>query len=234
MSEILIFRFVDNEGPGYLLDFLAGRGIAHRLIAIDAGEPVPQSIDSAVGLVFMGGPMSVNDSLPWIAPILHLIEEGQKRQLPMLGHCLGGQLLAKALGAEVRANPQREIGWFDVEHHGVAIPEPYTALPRQFLAFHWHGETFAIPDGAIPLYRSAACDNQAFMLGSSLGLQFHVEMQAPMVADWARAYRAQLQDPSAAVQNPESMLVDLEQRIQRLNQVADQIYSAWLGVGLQP
>jgi len=228
MSEILIFRFVANEGPGYLQEFLARRSVPYRVIPIDSGAPVPESIDSAAGLVFMGGPMSVNDPLPWIPPVLHLIRTGQSRGMPMLGHCLGGQLLAKALGAEVTTNPVREIGWFDVSSAEHPVPERYQSLPESFLAFHWHGETFGIPEGAKSLYSSVACSNQAFTLGNSLALQFHVEMQAPMVIDWTSAYQQELQRDSVAVQDQAELTTDLDDRIRKLNKVADQIYSAWL------
>ena len=230
MSELLIFRFVANEGPGYLQDFLEHKNIGHRIVAIDAGEPVPESIDSVAGLVFMGGPMSVNDPLPWIPHTLALIRHAQSRNLPMLGHCLGGQLLAKALGANVGANVKREIGWFNIERLSAPVPDRYAQLPQQFCAFHWHGETFALPEGSTPLYRSAACDNQAFALGNTLALQFHVEMQAAMIHDWAHAYRDELKDDSDAVQDPAEFTADLSLRVAQLNRVADQIYSSWLNL----
>ncbi len=228
MSELLIFRFVANEGPGYLQDFLQRNRVPYRIIAVDAGEPVPESIDSASGLVFMGGPMSVNDPLPWIPRVLGLIQHAQARQLPMLGHCLGGQLLAKALGAEVGANETREIGWFNIDRRPEFSLQRYAHLPQRFCAFHWHGETFGLPEGSTPLYRSAACQNQAFALGNALAMQFHVEMQAPMVSDWARAYRDELKDNSHSVQDLAELTADLPQRVIRLNRAADQIYRAWL------
>lgn len=226
----MIFRFVANEGPGYLGDFLDRRGLRYRLVAIDAGEPVPQSIAGAAGLVFMGGPMSVNDPLPWIAPVLDLARAGKQQQIPMLGHCLGGQLIAKAFGATVGANPVREIGWFDTTRLQTAPPGLYAELPDRFCAFHWHGETFTLPSGAIPLYRSEACSNQAFLCGTALALQFHVEMQAPMVLDWIEANPHEFVRPSPAVQDPEQMTADLGARIEALHEVADRFYSAWLGL----
>ena len=111
MQPILIFRHAPHEGPGYLADYLDRRGLPHRLIRIDQGDPVPTSLDGIPGLVFMGGPMSVNDPLSWIPKVLNLIRQAVAADLPVLGHCLGGQLISKALGGVITKNPVKEIGW---------------------------------------------------------------------------------------------------------------------------
>src|SRR3989338_10047944 len=104
MKPIAIFRHISNEGPGYLAEFLDERQIPWELIAIDAGDAVPHSAEAYSGLVFMGGPMSVNDALPWIPPVLALIRDAVAGDVPVLGHCLGGQLISRALGATVSRN----------------------------------------------------------------------------------------------------------------------------------
>ena len=114
MKPIAIFRHAAAEGPGYLAEFLDTQQIPWRLIAIDAGNAVPRSAEAYSGLVFMGGPMSVNDDLPWIPPVLALIREAVATDIPVLGHCLGGQLISKALGGTVSRNPVKEIGWGEV------------------------------------------------------------------------------------------------------------------------
>ncbi len=114
MKEIAIFRHAASEGPGYLAEFLARRGRPHRLIRIDRHDPLPSSIAGFSALVFMGGPMSVNDDLPWIPPVLESIRRAVAADLPVLGHCLGGQLISKALGGGVTRNPVKEIGWLPV------------------------------------------------------------------------------------------------------------------------
>jgi GMP synthase-like glutamine amidotransferase len=128
-------------------------------------------------LIVMGGPMSVNDEteLPWLRDEKQFIREAIRSGLPVLGVCLGSQLIASALGARVYRNAQKEIGWFPVE----AVPTDADVFhfPGGFQAFHWHGETFDLPPGAIRLARSAACANQAFQVGRrTLGLQFHLEV----------------------------------------------------------
>jgi GMP synthase-like glutamine amidotransferase len=105
MRPIAIFRHAPSEGPGYFASYLERKAITWRLVPLDAGQAVPRSARGFAGLVFMGGPMSVNDDLPWINPVLHLIADAVRQDVPVLGHCLGGQLVARAFGGEVRAAP---------------------------------------------------------------------------------------------------------------------------------
>jgi GMP synthase-like glutamine amidotransferase len=181
MRPIAIFRHLDIEGPGYLAEFLDARCIPWTLIAIDAGMTQPESPEAYSGLVFMGGPMSVNDDLPWIAASLDLIRQAVDRDIPVLGHCLGGQLIAKALGGTVSRNPVKEIGWHSVSVADLPEARAWFGNIRQFSAYHWHGETFSLPDGATHLLSSQHCRNQAFAIGKHLALQCHVEMTEPMI-----------------------------------------------------
>lgn len=231
MGEIWIFRHVDCEGPGYLAEVLHAAGVPWRLIAIDKDQPVPGDLTGALGLVFMGGPMSVNDPLPWIDAECRLIQEAVARDLPVLGHCLGGQLISKALGGTVRANPEREIGWHEVtcQREAATAAAWLTDIPDRFLAYHWHGETFSIPDGATPILASARCPRQGFVTGRTLALQCHIEMTAPMVREWAHRYRDELSDDAPGVQDEAGMVCDLDGRIAALQAVARRLYQRWLG-----
>ncbi len=128
-------------------------------------------------LIIMGGPMSVNDEqkYPWLITEKQCIREAISMGIPVLGICLGAQLIASALGARVYNNRVKEIGWFPVE--SLSIPNHVFSFPVEFMAFHWHGETFDLPEGAIRLARSAACEQQAFQIKQNvIGLQFHVEI----------------------------------------------------------
>jgi len=229
MRPVLIFRHITCEGPGYLADFLSARDIAYDIISIDDGDQVPDSLDGVAGLVFMGGSMSVNDPLPWIADELALIRKAHAENLPVLGHCLGGQLISKALGGKVMPNPVKEIGWHPVSR--IMNNESMTwlgELPEVYEVFHWHGETFTIPDGATQLLQSRFCSNQAFVIGNTLALQCHVEMTAMMVKEWLSFYSNDMPKSSASVQSKKEILVDLDKRIRSLQMVADQLYTRWL------
>ncbi len=229
MKPLYIFRHIACEGPAYLATVLERKAIPWQLVAIDAGEPVPESIDGCSGLVLMGGPMSVNDDLPWIGQELALIRAAQAAGLPVLGHCLGGQLISKALGGAVTANPVKEIGWYPVRKSGTAAAARWLAgLPEEMTLFHWHGETFSIPAGAELILENDTCAHQAFAIGNTLALQCHVEMEAPMVAEWAALYNDEIKHPSATVQSAAEMTADLDRRIAGAQQVADMLYERWL------
>lgn len=229
MKPVLIFRHTECEGPGYLADFLVRHHRPYRELHIDRGDAVPASPDGAAGLVFMGGPMSVNDDLPWIEPELALIRRASTAGVPVLGHCLGGQLIARALGAEVSPNPTKEIGWHEV--HRVDAPV-IPGLPRRFQAFHWHGETFSIPEGGVRILASDHCANQAFITKQAVALQFHIEVTGPMVQEWTRLYASDIQQPPTgpvpAIQPPDRLLGDLTGRIAALHRLADLIYHFWI------
>ncbi len=226
---ILISRHVAHEGPGYLATFLERHGIAYRVVKIDENEPLPPSIAGFSALVFMGGPMSVNDDLPWIAPALALIREAMETSKPVLGHCLGGQLISKALGGVVSRNPVREIGWLPVQRVRNAQADTWLGgLPDEFDVFHWHGETFSIPSGAARILGSAGCANQGFVIDNALALQCHVEMTADLVRLWARTGREEIAQTSATVQDEAQMTADLEARVAQLHRAADVLYERWI------
>lgn len=229
MKEIAIFRHAASEGPGYLAEFLARRGRPHRLIRVDRHDPVPSSIDGFSALVFMGGPMSVNDDLPWIPPVLESIRRAVAADLPVLGHCLGGQLISKALGGGVTRNPVKEIGWLPVRRvNGPLAADWLDDLPGEFEVFHWHGETFSIPPGATRILASRDCANQAFVIGKTLAFQCHIEMTADMVREWARLGVEEVARTCATIQDPASMTAGLDERVKCLQAIADIFYDRWL------
>jgi len=229
MRPLTIFRHIACEGPAYLAEVLDRHAIPWRLVRIDEDEPVPDSLADSSGLVFMGGPMSVNDPLPWIEQELALIHRAQAENMPVLGHCLGGQLICKALGGTISANTVKEIGWHSVRKCNTPAAEKWLAdLPDETTLFHWHGETFSIPDGAEVILESEHCPHQAFAIGNTLALQCHVEMMPPMVTEWAALYAHELQETSTTVQSAEQMTTNLSARILEAQQVADIIYERWL------
>jgi GMP synthase-like glutamine amidotransferase len=177
----------------------------------------------------MGGAMSVNDDLPWIAPVLELMREAVRKDLPLLGHCLGGQLMSKALGGAVRVNPHKEIGWGEVRVCDNGVARDWLGDLASFETFQWHGETFSIPPGGTRVLENAHCANQAFAMGKHFAMQCHVEMTEELVRSWmasgAEEMRAAASSP--AVQESHEIEKDLEARLDRLHQVADRIYDRW-------
>ena len=234
MKPLLVFRHIDCEGPGYFGTVLERYRIPWRLIRVDEGERIPSTLEGTSGLVFMGGPMSVNDSLPWIQDELALIRAAADRGLPVLGHCLGGQLISKALGGNVAANPVKEIGWHAVTRTDSAAATAWlNELPHKFDAFHWHGETFSLPAGAQPLLSSRFCRHQAFVLNNTLALQCHIEMTADMVREWAVRYRDETLRPDESVQSETQLTEHLEEKITKLHASADILYKRWLAALLR-
>lgn len=230
MKPVAIFRHSPIEGPGHLAAFLDARNVPWKLVAIDAGDAVPDAVDAFSGLVFMGGPMSVNDDRPWIAPVLDRIRAAVDAGVPVLGHCLGGQLMAKALGGVVTRNAVKEIGWGDVtvDDHPTAR-EWFGPDVRRFLAFHWHGETFSLPPGAVRLMSSAHCDRQGFALGPHLAMQCHVEMTPALIDAWCEHGADEIAgSPGPAVQSPDEIRADMGTRVAALHSVAERLYEQWL------
>ncbi len=230
MKPVAIFRHNPGEGPGYFATFLDGHSVPWRLVKIDEGAAVP-AIKNFSGLCFMGGPMSVNDDLPWLPPTFASIRQAVALGIPVIGHCLGGQLMSKALGGTVTKNPVKELGWGEVTTTDPVARDWLGDLER-FEAFHWHGETFSIPPGATRVLKSPWCDNQAFVLGPHLGMQCHVEMTEAMIRLWNRAWTEENAVPSPSVQTPEQMYERMEARIAAMRNAADRLYERWLtGLG---
>jgi GMP synthase-like glutamine amidotransferase len=229
VQPVAIFRHAPTEGPGHFATYLDRQGVPWRLIAIDAGEAVPASPSAFSGLAFMGGPMSVNDDLPWITQVLRLIRQAVALDIPVLGHCLGGQLMAKALGGVVTRNPVKEIGWGEVRTVPSPVTQDWFGDIERFPAFHWHGETFSIPPAAVRILESAHCANQAFALGKHLALQCHVEMTEAMIHTWCEVGAEEIaQAASPAVQTPEQIHAETPQRLAAMRAVAERLYGHWI------
>jgi GMP synthase-like glutamine amidotransferase len=230
MKPIAIFRHAYSEDPGYFSELLDAHHLDWVLIAIDEGDAVPVRASDFSGLVFMGGPMSVNDDLPWVAPVLALIRDAVAHDVPVLGHCLGGQLMSKALGGSVSRNAIKEIGWGEVKVDGHHEASAWFGELRSFDAFHWHGETFSLPPGAAHLLSSTHCTNQAWSMGKHLALQCHVEMTDAMIANWCEIGAGEIAEnlTSPGVQTAQQMRDESAEKLPLLHRVAAALYSRWL------
>ncbi len=230
MKPVAIFRHYRSEGPGYFAIALERLGLPWQLVRIDAGEPVPSDPRAYSGIAFLGGPMSVNDPLPWIVSVLGLIRAAVRADVPVIGHCLGGQLMAAALGGVVTPNRVREIGWGEVTVANTPLAKHWFGSDAgSFTSFHWHGETFSVPAGAQPVLSSPYCANQAFVLGKHIGMQCHVEMTAELIEAWCRSGAKEIaENPGPAVQTPDEILRNFDRRLAQLHALADRIYARWV------
>ncbi len=186
--RVLVFRHVPFEGLGLIETALHAGGVDFDYC--DLYRPGASMPDSAGydGLIFMGGPMSVSDDLPFIAAEMRLIERAAAAGVPILGVCLGSQMIAKALGGRVYRNAKKEIGWYDIHITDAGQRDPlFRDLSSVERVFHWHGDTFDLPSGAERLAFSELTYNQAYRIGRSIyGLQFHLEVTPEMIVNWTK------------------------------------------------
>ncbi|MDR2637076.1 MAG: type 1 glutamine amidotransferase [Zoogloeaceae bacterium] len=202
------------------------------MIALDRGESPPQTAEDFSGLCCMGGPMSVNDDLPWIDPVCALIRDAAARDIPVIGHCLGGQLIAKAFGGEVRGNPCSEIGWSRMTGNTDETSRRWLGAfaGTTMDIFQWHGETFSLPEEAVLLASSEACPRQMFAIGPHLAMQGHVEMLPEMIAAWCAHWEEDTAHlaPQPTVQTPRAIHAGTAEKLPALRRLADQLYGVWI------
>lgn len=219
-----VLKHVSFEGPGNIEPWLRSRGARiseHRIFETPA-LPAVEDVDL---LIVMGGPMSVNDEAdhPWLVTEKRFIREVIAADKAVIGICLGAQLIANALGARVYPNAEKEIGWFPVYAAPAHAKQSLFSFPAQTDAFHWHGETFDLPEGATRLARSAACENQAFQVGRRvIGLQFHLET----TEESARAIVENCSDelvPARYVQTEQAILSVEARRYRAINALMAQV-----------
>jgi len=232
-KPIAVFRYSDTEGPGHFATFLDAQRLPWTLVALDEGDPVPASSEAFAGLGFMGGPMSANDELEWTQPVLALMRDAMARGVPMIGHCLGGQMMARAAGGKVSRNPVKEIGWNRVRVEDTPLARAWFGDDvREFVTFQWHGETFTIPPGGERILTGEHCPNQAYVLDDRhLGLQCHVEMTPEMIASWIGSGAGEVKEnlASPAVQPVERIVADMPGRLPVLSSTAERLYRRWAG-----
>lgn len=233
MKPVAIFQHDPLQRPGYLLQYLDELGIASRIIRPDEHDDVPRTARFFSGIVFLGSDQSVNDDLPWIASELRLAGDAIACDVPVLGHCFGGQLLARALGAEVHRSARPEIGWSRLRTTPAA--SAVFGTNAQVLAFNWHYETFAIPRGAIRILFGEHCLNKGFVSGRNLAFQSHLEVTEEIVRGWCTAHRAELGAASGpAVQSEADILACLPERIATVHASARRAYARWAAPMIRP
>lgn len=193
--SVLILKNIAAEGPGTIADFLVEKGIPYRIVELET-ETIPEAGEFDT-LVIMGGPMSVNDNIPYIRREEELVREFISKGKRVFGVCLGAQIMAKAFGAAVYVGPQKEIGWYDIELTGegerdplmrqLAASEASDTVSKKVKVFQWHGETFDIPAGAERIASSELYPNQAFKFTEkAYAFQFHIEVTKELIYEWLK------------------------------------------------
>jgi len=217
------FQHDPYERLGYIETWLNEQGGHTTVTRFFESDPLPEP-SQVDFLIVMGGPMSVNDQdkFPWLAQEKEFLRRWIQSGKPVLGVCLGAQLIASAMGARVYRNRHKEIGWFSVQGIPSNDGSSFT-FPHSFEAFHWHAETFDLPPGAIQLAKSKACEHQAFQLGKSvLGLQFHLEMTPETVRELVASCKEELR-PSIYVQDEATIVGAKPEKYQALHRLMSSV-----------
>jgi GMP synthase (glutamine-hydrolysing) len=221
-----IVQHIECEGPGYLEDFLQYNDIEYEIARMYEGEQLPDNFDA---LIVLGGPMSVyeEDRYPYLKGLNTTIKNFVIAGGYYLGFCLGGQLLAKALGAKVRRNQTKEIGNFEIQLTDEGVKDPlFKGLGTVFPALEWHGDTFEIPAGAMKLGESELCANQAFRFKNAYGLQFHLEAKTEMLAEWVRVYEDELTEEGI---DAAALIEELKRKAEIYRELSNRLFANFLG-----
>jgi GMP synthase-like glutamine amidotransferase len=194
----LILQNASGEGPGILGDILDRKGWDRHTIRLYGGEEIPSDWENYHIIIVMGGPMNVyeEDAHPFLVSETRIIREGLEKGFPVLGFCLGAQLMAKASGAKVYKGQKKEIGWYPVRLSEEGMGDPLLkSFPDKFTVFQWHGDTFHLPQEAICLVGSDDYSNQAMRIGTmGYGFQFHFEITKEMIAEWLESGREEIKE----------------------------------------
>jgi GMP synthase (glutamine-hydrolysing) len=193
---VLALQHIRAEPPGLIASAVEAAGGTVQTVRVFDGESIPRELDRFAGVVVMGGPMGVYEAneYPHLLEEARLLERALAGHLPILGVCLGSQLLASVLGAEVYPGSRKEIGWYPVTLSPEARQDAlFSGLPASFTPMHWHGDVFDLPDGATTLARSALTRHQAFVFGDrAYGVLFHLEYTVPQVDEMAELFADEL------------------------------------------
>ena len=221
--NVLAFQHYPTEPMGYIEEILKDRGIDYSYIRLYEGKldcsEINSMVEEATHLVFMGGPMGVyqEDEYPFLSKEKEIISSVFK-QKPVIGFCLGAQLIASAL--KKRVYPfKKEVGWLEVEK--VSDDLAVKGLPEKMVVFQWHGDTFEIPDGAVLLYKGYEVENQAFRVGKALALQFHLEVTEKIIRTW-------IEDENLSEDEKDRIMSDTEKYVEEANELCEVLIDNFL------
>ena len=235
MNRVRILTIVHqpDAGPGVFAESAAAAG--HELVEWSPPDAPAPELDGFGAALVLGGAMNVDqeDAFPWLAPEKQLLRDLLDRGTPMLGVCLGAQLLAEAAGAEPRRARAPEIGWYEVELTDAAADDPLgSVLPRRFEAFQWHSYEAPLPPGATALANSDVCLQAYRLNGSSWGIQFHAEVTSEIVGSWVGDYAS---DPDAVRMgvDPDALRAETGRRIEAYNELGRALSARFMDVAIQ-
>jgi GMP synthase-like glutamine amidotransferase len=229
MNPVRIFHHVDREPRSYLESYFIREGLPFEVVCLDLHLPVPMELDGLAGLVFLGGAGDVNQPTDFMIQEMLLIEQAARIGLPVMGICLGAQLISKALGGQVCRNTSLEVGWHLVQQTAASRQLPWFAdLPDSFEVFQWHAHIYSMPPGGVVLAGNDCFSQQAYALDNILAMQFHLEMTSELVEFLIERFVSDLEVDSYCVQHASVIRHNMEQRMQRLHDTADRVYARWL------
>jgi GMP synthase (glutamine-hydrolysing) len=228
MAKIVVLQHHPAENLGVAAEALEAAALAWQYVRVHDGQPIPKESRGAGGLIVMGGPQTVYqlDRYPYLRDEMHLIEDALKANKPVLGICLGSQLVAAALGAKVYRGAQREIGWYPVRLSDAAQDDRLMrGLPGEFVAAHWHSDVFDLPEGAVALASSERTPVQAFRYRDNVyGVLFHAEVTAEILGALVGEFGEGLKRVGI---DGDAIVADAERHLPRLNQIGETIFSRW-------
>ncbi len=231
MKPVLILEHQIPENIAYLGTWLENNKIPFIVVNAERDKEFPNSMENYSALAVMGGAMSANDPLPTNRQAEKLILEAMDKDIPVIGHCLGGQLMAKALGAEVKVNHIPEIGWQKIDYINDKLVDDWFGTDPTKVVIQWHYDTFDVPVGAKLLASNKNCKHQAFAIGKHLAMQFHIEIDEKKLNFWTSD-----KDPNweraivkyGSVQDSYEMLEGAKSFLEKHKKTADNIYKHWL------
>ncbi len=233
MKPVLILQHLNADGPAYLAQWLHRQKRPFELRNTEAGDAFPSEIGDYAGLAVLGGEWSANDDRPSLRDAERLILNAMEAGVPVLGHCLGGQLMARALGARVRSSPQPEVGWHRIRVLPGLQSTHWFGDADSAVVFQWHCDSFELPHGAVQLATSDACGQQAFSIGPHLAMQFHVELDEAKLRAWvahelAKGAPHEEERAQPTVHGAARLIADTTTFLHPQQRLADRIYTQWL------